>query len=128
MPRLIPTWEKCYLDLGGSAFRFEPRPLPLGAVYVLRERRDDSSAPQADALAAREGLVALVANTSTNYLLDSGMRREFAFLGTLVDSVPVRQVTPHASTSFLPDLCRVILNDFHRLPAPGQTEGRYAAC
>ncbi len=129
LPRLIPNWEKCYLDLNDSTFSFQSQGLPLGAVYVLGPRRDDISAPHANALDDREGLLALVANSYSNYLLDSGMRgREFELLGKLMRSVPVRQVTAHASSALLPKLCQVIVDDLQHLTEPDRFGERRAEC
>ncbi len=115
LPRFSPNWDKRYLDLSQMGMRFEPRLLPLGAVYLLGERRQGEVATSVGAITSREALVGLVANTYANNLLDAAMRaHEFALLGRLVAGVPVRRVTPHADPARLPDLCRVILDDFRR--------------
>jgi hypothetical protein len=129
LPRLTPTWDKCYLDLRKPPFRFARRPLPLGAVYVLGDRRDDSSAPSVRALAVREGFVALLGNTYGHWVSAAAMRaKEFAVLGQVMSSVPVRAVTPHLRPDYLPDLCRVIRDDFHRLAGLPAPESCDAAC
>jgi hypothetical protein len=125
LPRLTPNWDKRYLDLTGGAYHSAGRPLPLAAVYVLGERRDE--APCVEAITARDGLLALVANTYTNYLLDETMRaREFTVLGRLVAGVPARRASAHTSAARLPELCRLILDDFRR-PAGRPLERRGAA-
>jgi hypothetical protein len=124
LPRLTPNWEKLYLDLGGGDFAFQDRPLPLGAVYVLRGRNRDTGAPLVGPLSRQEGLMDLVRNTYVNYLLDRAMRaREFELLGKLVRCVPVRRVVPHKDPARLPALCQAILEDFHGLtPLPEEPD------
>jgi hypothetical protein len=112
LPRFIPNWEKRRLYLGSQGTRFESRPLPLGAIYILGERLSDP-APFVEAIRPRAALLSLVADTYANKILDQDMRaREFEFLGRLVTTVPIRQICPHRDASRLEDLCRVIRDDF----------------
>ena len=75
LPKLTPNWDKCYLDLSE---RFQRRPLPLAAIYLLGERRDDPAAPFIEPLDKSKGLMSLVANTYASKLMDKQMRaREF---------------------------------------------------
>jgi hypothetical protein len=123
LPLLTPNWDKRYLDVQENGYRFQQQPLPLAAVYVLGERRRDRDAPFVSAVSPQTGLMALVANAYTSYLLDQAMRaREFNLLGRLAARVPLRQVTPHASPEDLPNLCRVILNDVADMAGPGPHE------
>lgn len=127
LPRLTPTWEKCYLPLDDNGHRFQHEPLPLGAIYLLGERTAGTGAPRVQPVSAGGGLIALVQNTYMNYLLDKQRRaQEFEFLGRLLARVPVRQVTPHLDPAHLVKLCEVIVSDFHALPqgALAATEGR----
>jgi hypothetical protein len=118
LPRFIPNWEKRRLDLGSQGTRFESRPLPLGAVYILGERLSDR-APFVEAIRPRAALLSLVADTYANKILDQEMRaREFEFLGRLVTTVPIRRICPHRDASRLEDLCRVIRDDFALLHPP----------
>ncbi|HEY6402772.1 MAG TPA: hypothetical protein VI479_15250 [Blastocatellia bacterium] len=62
-----------------------------------------------------------MANTYTNYLLDRQMRaNEFNLLGRLVKNTPLRKLKPHSDPARLPELCRLILDDFRSLLAPHQ--------
>lgn len=118
LPRLTPTWNKHYLDLAGNGCRFQKEPLPLAAIYILNDRRDDPRAPSVETLSASEGFMALTANTYANRLIDKTMRaREFKLLSCLVASVPLRRVTPHQNPAYLSKLCEVILDDFQVLTA-----------
>ena len=118
LPRFIPSWDKRRLDLGNQGTRFESRPLPLGAIYILGERRDDP-APYLERIHPRSALLSLVADTYANKILDREMRaREFAVLGRLVTAVPIRQVHPHNDANRLEELCRIIREDFATLEFP----------
>jgi hypothetical protein len=122
LPRLTPNWDKCYLDLTEPGYRFQARPLPLGAVYILCERRDDPLVPRVEGLNAREGLVTLVANTYTNYLLDRQMRaQEFKLLGRVLGDVPLQRLIRHPDPAYLPRLCEVVIEDLQALPDRGLT-------
>src|SRR5262249_28277083 len=115
LPRLTPNWDKRYLDLAGPSYAFQTAPLPLGAVYVLGERVPQGALPEVEALPAREALVTLLANSYRNELLDSAMRAtEFALIGRLVNSVPVRRVRPVAGRDQLPLLCDTVIADFRQ--------------
>lgn len=112
LPKLTPTWDKCYLDLTQEKYEFQPSPLPLAAIYLLAEREEDP-APFVRELVPSERLMSLVANTYATYLMDRKMRaREFDLLNRVVDAVPVRRITPHADPARIGDLCRTIIENF----------------
>ncbi|MEO6723814.1 MAG: serine/threonine protein kinase [Blastocatellia bacterium] len=116
LPLLTPNWEKRGLPLNRNGCRFQSEPLPLAAIYILSERCDYPSAPFVETPSAQTGLMSLIENTYTNYLLDQAMRaREFELLGRLVKQVPLRRVTPHTDFARLPELCKTILSDFRRI-------------
>ena len=115
LPRLTPGSEKRRLALGDQGTRFENRLLPLGAIYVLGDRRPDP-APYTEGVRPKAGLLSLVADTFANKILDREMRaREFAVLGRLVMTVPIRRIHPHKDPSRLEELCAVIREDFASL-------------
>ena len=115
LPRFTANWEKRCLVLGQRGTRFESRPLPLAAIYILGDRRSDS-APCVEAVHPRGALLSLLADTYANKILDREMRaREFEVLGRLAAAIPVRRVFPHSDASRLRDLCRVIEDDFSAL-------------
>jgi hypothetical protein len=120
LPLLTPNWEKRYLDLAGSG-GFQARALPLGAVYFLGRRSAGAAVPEVRPLPPHEALLLLVANTSSNHLLDENMRRtEFELLSRMVSEVPTRFVTPPADARTLPELCAAILRDHAALRAGGR--------
>lgn len=114
LPRFIPDWEKRRLDLGSQGTRFESRPLPLDAIYILGERRANPA--PVEAVRPQSALLALVADTYANGILDREMRaREFAVLGRLVTTVPIRRVHPGEDAAQLETLCRIIRADLESL-------------
>lgn len=115
LPLHTKDWDKRYLDLTQNGYQFQGEPLPLAAIYVLGERRDEPSAPFVEAVTGNDGLISLVANTYATNLLDKTMRaREFEFLKRLASKIPVRKVTPHHAPAHLLKLCSTILEDFER--------------
>ncbi len=119
LPRLVPThptWDKRYLDLNQTGYKFQAESLPLAAIYYLDDRRDAATYPQIAPMSVPEQLITLVTNTYTNYLLDKSLRAsEFELLSRLVTCIPVRQITPHANIDRLPALVETIVADFHNL-------------
>jgi len=118
LPRFSTGWEKHRLALGNQGTRFENRSLPLGAIYLLGDRRPDQ-APFVEEVRPKAGLLSLVADTFANKILDREMRaREFAVLARLVTTVPIRRIHPHKDPDRLEELCTVIHKDFASLHNP----------
>jgi hypothetical protein len=118
LPRFSTGWEKRRLALGDRGMLFENRSLPLGAIYLLGKRHP-GPAPLAEGVRPQAGLLALVADTFANKILDRDMRaREFAVLGRLVTTVPIRRIHPSSDASRLEELCGVICDDFASLHSP----------
>jgi len=112
---LYPKWDKRWLNLTDPGYRFQSRPLPLGAIYFLGERQDDSG-PRVEDVLGKERLLLLIANNYGSTFLDKELRaREFEVLGRLLDRVPVRRLIPRAGPDYLPKLCEAILKDFSQL-------------
>jgi hypothetical protein len=128
LPKLTPTWDKCYLDLTQQQYQFQKNPLPLAAIYVLSERSDDPSSPWIQELPPSHSLMSLIANTYATYLMDKTMRaREFDLLGRVLQFVPVRKVVPHADPQYLHSLCSTIIADFDRIK-PSKGSGDRTSC
>ena len=116
LPKLTPTWDKCYLDLTQERYQFQKNALPLAAVYLLGERSDDPSSPFIREISKSEALMSLITNTYATYLMDKAMRaREFELLGRVLQSVIVRQVVPHSDPAHIQTLCTTITMDFEKL-------------
>ena len=123
LPRIILDWDKRRLAVGDRGTRFDSRPLPLRAIYLLGDRTPDLT-PYVEAVPLKRALLALVANSFATTILDRDMRaREFAVLGRLVNSVPIRRIFSRSDTTQLDNLCRVIREDYGSLgsrPSAGQ--------
>jgi hypothetical protein len=115
LPRLVPThptWDKRYLDLSQPPYQFQQHPLPLRCLYLLGQRQSDSTSGQVIPVAARDGAIALIANTYTNYLLNKTMRAaEFNLLWQLLELVPVRQFHPHTNPDCLAEAIATLARD-----------------
>lgn len=112
LPRLTPSWEKCFLPLDGQKAKFDPEQRPLGVIYLLAPRVDSEDAPRIEPISARAALLGLVQNTYMNWLLDRNQRAmEFDFLTKLVTRIPVRRVVPHSDPTRIAALCELIVAD-----------------
>jgi hypothetical protein len=117
-PRLTATRDGLYLDLDltQEGYRFQNQALPLGAIYLLAERRDEPAAPWIEPVAGGAALVALLAHTWATRMLDAERRAwEFAQLARLGARVPLRRVHPHTDPRHFPRLCDLVLGDYLRL-------------
>jgi hypothetical protein len=115
LPPFVPNWEKRRLSSENSGARFEDGALPLRALYLLDEIRDEPG-PHVEAVAGQIGFLALVANSYATNMLDSEMRgTEFKTLSSLLMKVPLRRL--FTSKGQLPpaDLCQVVLQDLASL-------------
>jgi hypothetical protein len=113
LPSFSPNWDKRLLSLAGNELRFEAKALPLGAVFVLGERGSVPDAPFLEQLTAREGMLALVANSYATNLLDKEMRAcEFEFFGRMLGTVPIRRLRPREDPARIGELIDVILQSY----------------
>jgi|SRR5687768_4631867 len=127
LPRLTPNWEKRFLDLTQQPYQFHQEPLSLAAIYLLEERSESSAAPFVKQVPESKALMSLVANTYATRLMDKVMRaREFEILSRLLKTIPVRQITPHTSTSRIPELCKLISEDFETLERSSDEQAQSA--
>ena len=110
LPRMTPTWDKRSLMLSGPG-AFQSQPLPLSAVYVLGDQRDDDDTV-VDEVSGAERLRVLLANTYVGYLLDATMRQqEFDWLVRLATTVPVRQVKRGSGATNVTAVCAHLIDD-----------------
>lgn len=117
LPRLVPGREKRHLNLVQNGYAFRHDPVELAGVYLLGERTDDETAPYTEAVSMQEGVVALLANKYTKYLLDDEMEAaDFDLLAQLSAQLRPRRLVPHANIDRLPQMCERILADLESLP------------
>lgn len=129
LPRLTPTWEKCFLELGNRNTKFESQRRPLGSVYILAPRVAESDAPRVEEISARQALLELVQNTYMNWLLDRRQRAaEFEMLSKLVLQVPVRRLVPHLDPTRMTALCESIEQDVERLLPGADSAAQVSKC
>ncbi len=116
LPRITPTWEKCFLQLDNISLHFEPKPVPLAAIYFLHPRTNAPSMPAIDEEPRRNGLVKLIGNIGSNYILDQvSPSSSFDLLRRLAHSVPLRRLIPHADAAHLPRLREMVVSDIRAL-------------
>jgi hypothetical protein len=109
LPSFSPRYEKRQLGLGEKNLAFAARPLLLGAIFLLADRRAEDSAPFIQPVAPQEGMMRLVADSYATNLLDPSMRaREFELLGRLLAVIPVFRLHPHQLPSRIDSLCDLV--------------------
>jgi hypothetical protein len=120
-PRHLPAWEKRRVDEGNLGLKFERKPAPLGAIYILAPREESASIK---AVSAETAFLSLVSNTYATNLLTTELRaREFRVLNRLIERVPIRQLAAANDLRQFDELRRLICRDFagrnsHTVPAP----------
>jgi hypothetical protein len=111
LPPLTPNWEKRRLPLGNGGLQFEEGVLPLRAIYLLDDHRDEPG-PHIEVVKAPEGFFSLVANSYATNMLDSEMRaKEFKTFSGLLSKVPIRRLHTSKGQLHPGDLCHVVLQD-----------------
>jgi hypothetical protein len=116
LPAIVEDWDKKFLALGTQqSARFEECSMPLRSIYVL-DQAFEASGILAVPLSQKDALIALVANTYAANLLDTQQRaQEFAFLGKLVERVPVHGLNPRRGEWNVAQLCEAIRADLQRI-------------
>ena len=115
----MPGQDKVCVDLEAGAHVFEGSPSPLAAIYVLKTRTDDETAPYLEPLEPHRALMELLANTLGQSLIDAeGRARNFSFLARLARDVPLRKMVPHRSPDRLERMCGLIVEDFRNQVTP----------
>jgi hypothetical protein len=114
--------SRYHLDVTRDGYTFQQRALPLGAIYVLGERANGAGRTAIDPIAGSAGLMALVAQSFTNALLDGPMRaHELHLLATVASGVRIARVVPSADGASadggIAALCDALLDDLQAVPA-----------
>jgi hypothetical protein len=113
LPAISPGWEKRCLNLGeAEGTKFEERPLPVGAIYVL-EKSAGGSEKGVEIVSQKTALMTLIGNTYATNFLDATQRaEEFEVLSRVVATVPVRRIVRGRSVAELEPFCAAIQRDF----------------
>lgn len=115
LPRVLSMMEKRYIDLSlndsETEWRFQPNPMPLGAVYVL-EQEGHGLLLSHKPIRPAAGVATLANHGYPEYFLDRKMRaRDFEILGRLCASVPVRHVARPKGLDYLPEFYKTMLDE-----------------
>jgi hypothetical protein len=106
LPLLTPNWDKRFLPLEESTRSFHNRPEHLAAVLMLTPREGMPEPARVRDLGGKECLMELAANTYSGRRLNRDERgKEFAELGDLARTVPIRALTLNADGSRLLEAC-----------------------
>ncbi len=115
LPPFVPNWEKRRLSFANGGARFEDGALPLRAIYLLDEIRDEPG-PTVEGVTGQVGLLSLVTNSFATNMLDTEMRaNEFKTLSSLVAKVPLRRLFTSKGKLAPADLCQAVLHDLGSL-------------
>jgi len=115
---MTPTWDKRYLDLRAPGYSFQTTEAPLGAIYVLDERKAGLAAPHIEAIPKQRALLMLLGNSyAPRYFRRDTRAAEFAVFGRIAASVPVRRVNPLSDSTQVFALCQAIVEDYRSVPA-----------
>jgi hypothetical protein len=115
LPPFVPNWDKRRLSFENGGVRFENGALPLRAIYLLDEIRDEPG-PHVEAVTAQTGFLSLVANSYATNMLDTEMRaNEFRTLSSLLTKIPLRRLFTSKGQLLPADLCQVVLHDLASL-------------
>ena len=120
LPRISPhhpTWNKRYLDLGGPDSLFQPVPLRLAAIYT----GNFNIAPEKcgiEKVVGQDSVMTLLANRYRFPLIPKQAAiDEFAHVSRMAATVPIRRISFHRDLDSLPQLCDMIVDDFHTIRA-----------
>ena len=117
LPLLTPSWEKRYLPLGTGGTGFSERPLPLRALFLLREREDSDRAPRIEEASPLAAFPEIIGNLLANRAVPDPSA-DFRFSTALAGRVPVFTLTAHADPARLGELCRRVAERVATLPHP----------
>lgn len=124
LPLLTPSWEKRYLPLGTDDAAFSAQPLPLRAIFLLREREESDQAPRIEPVTPLAAFPAIIGNLLAGQAFaDESAEVAFRFSTRLVQRVPVFALTAHTDPQRLPELCRLVADRVAALPRPSAAPG-----
>lgn len=124
LARIFSFTKKRFVSLSDdstreTAWRFQSQPLPLGALYVLGERKAGLTAPIIEPMPPTTAVMALMAHRALNHLYlqlnPDKQAHEFAGLSRVAMEVPTRHVICNDGLDALPRLCEAIVEDLSTL-------------
>jgi len=100
-------------ERNASAWRFQPEPLSLAAIYILEPRQEELTNPTIEPVSAVTALMNLMMHRSANFLKLERKKqaREWEAFSQIASNVPIRRVKRPDDLSKLPELCDAIIND-----------------
>jgi hypothetical protein len=116
LPKVFSDTDKHFVELNQSltmSWCFQSRSLPLAAIYILGERQQQLTFPSIEACIPQVGLMHLMIHRypqSFNLNCDT-QSRDFAVLGHLATTVPIRYLHRADCLAELPKVCDAILSD-----------------
>lgn len=116
LPRVSPAWDKKYIDPGAMGSGLVEQPIPISAIYLLREREAGLDSVVTEPISPREAVVQLLANTFAAPLVPPDMRRnELLTLGRVAETLPMRAITIPDLLSTHKENSRRLLRDFSEI-------------
>jgi hypothetical protein len=115
---VVTGFDKRYLELSmdehATAWRFQPRTLPLVAIYLL-ERSPAAARPEFRAVTGSAALAALLGHSRALLapLGAAARAAELVRLGRLAGSVPIRAVRCPEGLDAVPATCAALMADSH---------------
>ena len=100
-------------EKSASAWRFQDKPLPLAAIYILHNRQSELAIPYIESIPTELGLMHLMAHRYPKFLnLEQDyLAGDFSFLSSLAARIPIKKVYRPDNITKLPEVCDVIVND-----------------
>ena len=117
LQRVFSVGDKRYVELtsekSASAWRFQDKPLPLAAIYILQNRQSELATPYIESIPTELGLMHLMAHRYPKFLNleQDHVARDFSFLSSLAAKIPIKKVYRPDNITKLPEVCDVIVND-----------------
>lgn len=107
LPQISSNWEKRFFDLQAKQGAFAEQPVPLRAIYFLRNME---SAIRIEQVSLPTAVMVLMDNTYMDYLLDDTLRRnDFQFIAQLASKVPVKHLIRRDGLEFVDETVKLIL-------------------
>lgn len=115
LPMVYSYRESRYASLENTG-KFQTEPLPLAAIYVLGDFRNDYMEPFIKPVESHEKMIYLIQNTSGSYVVNGDSRaKEFRVLAEIAKTIPIRKLHYAHDITTLPKQCEIIIEDFRKI-------------